>query len=524
MADISTLPRARAVVEPQITTTGLLDVVLARAAQYRTPKWVSDLDETRQQYEGDIDPLLLASARQRFPMTGHRMPRTPFAWVGMVAFKGSTVYDETPTREMLDAAGDAIEDPAATKDFRDLVAESQLDIVMPEFDRVRYLAKSAILYVHSDSVGAMVSGKPPRTVVDVLWPQDILVIPHPHAPSNLQACLRLLMRTGDAVGSGQKSWMDWRRDRVLDDRGMIVGFGPWLADLVVVTESIVDNRTHRDVSVTPLWTKEKPYPLRTLPFFACHKGRPSGRPFMSGGGNLKNLSNTINASLMSEAFTIDMTAAPILVHETDDPTAKSTPAGPGIKVTIRKGENLDSLTQTSDLAGMRASNAALLDNLALTERQRPGSFTGDAGVESGVALKIKNLPAEKARREDKNQLRPFEEEEFLPGLVEVHDHWRGKSIGDVAAGGFRVAYPDPPDFETKQERQDRLSGAVDAGWITKERAATEADYYPSEEEARQEIATIDAAKAARMATAFAVDASPPERTTQEPPSDDSDGA
>lgn len=492
-----------------ITSATELNKLLDEAAQRRPVSWVRDLEETRLQYEGHVQALLKQAVQERYRSTGSRMPLVPFEWVSLVAFKGSTIYD-TPTTRQLMRNGQAVdENQQAAIDFQQMIDEAQLESVMPEFDRVRYVAKSAVLYVYSDSVGAMVSGKPAKTRAAIVWPTDLFPIVNPAAPTNLQACTRLLWRTGQASESGDTSYMDWRRSTTLDTNGNIIAYGPWLADLVVITRKARSwGRVDESVRVTPVWS---PYPFTRLPFVVAHKRDPNASPFAIGGGAVKDVANSINTSIASELLTVDMTAAPVLVRKSARPTPATIVLGPGTMTTIDPSEAIESITQTSDLAGIRATNAAMLENLALTERQRPGSFTGNDGAESGVALKIKSLPAEKARREDKMRMRPFEEEELLPTMIEIHDRFRGTRI---AAAHDRVAvdYPDPPDFESREERQTRLAEAVDQGWINKARAAVEAGYYATIEEAQAEIGRIAKEKQALMSTALMGSDAPSERS------------
>lgn len=500
-------------VAQRITTVADLDALLSLIEPYRPAEWVRHLEETRSQYEGNVGPAVRAAAKRRYPLTSEKMPVADFNWVATVAFKGSTVYDTTPVRSLRDEAGDPLDDDdVAVKDFGEMLKEARLDAVMPEFDRVRYLAKSAVIYAYSDSIEALVSGKPAPSRASIVWPQDLYVLPNPAAPGNLQAAVRVLWRTGGAIGPGEVSFADWRRDVLVDEAGVIKAYGPWRVDMITrktTARTDLIGRTRLDEA---LITREAyaEYPLRRLPFFVCSKGEPSGAPFMISTGGVKDTSNTINVSLMSELQTIDMTAWPILVHTTDRPQPSVVGIGPGVKVNLSSGETLQSITQTADLAGIRASGDGLLEKLALTERQRPGSFTGDEGVESGIALKVKSIPAEKARREDKGQLRPYEEELLLPGMIEIHDHFRGTSIASAAAS-ILVLFPDPPDFETKAEKQTRLAEAVDLGWITKERAAVDAEYYATAVEAKPALDGIAEEKRVAATKVVALMSAPSEK-------------
>lgn len=497
-----------------------LRAVQAAAAPYRPEEWVRKLDELRLQYEGEVAMFAKREIMRRYPETGSRMPVVAFPWVETVAAAGSTIYDTPTRRELIGQDGKDLpaEDQAAI-DFANLLEEIGAGALMPEADRIRFLARGVVLHPRSDSIAGMARGIDPPTKLEVIWPQDLIVIPHPRAPTDLQACLRLLWKTGDAQGHGVASYVDWRRDYVVDENGNVGLLGTWKADFVVVkrnerTTVLGRHVVDESLVVTPIWD---PYPLKRLPFFVAHRGIPSGGPFMRHPSTIKDTANLINSSLSSEQHVVDYNAAPMTSFKSDRTIPSNVAIGPGVLFRLRPNEDLESITQTADLAGIRATNAAHLEALALTQRQRPGSFTGVGGAESGVALKVRSVPAEKARREDKEQMRPFEERELWPGVVEVHDYFRGTSIA-ARTKRYRVDYPDPPDFETKAERQTRLIEARDARLITSERAAVEAEYYEDDNQAEEAITAIEADHRAAMSTALTVDRS----TGEGGPDDDVD--
>lgn len=499
MSDAPARPTPVTIPNRRIYDVEALTARLALAQAYRPPGWETTQIDLRREYEGEGEAGLMAAAANRFPATSTRMPRTAFNWAETLAVKGASIYDLPPTRNIV-ADDDAVpeDDDPASRDFADLIKGARLSMVMPEADRRRYLCKSVVLGVRSDTLAGMVSGKPAPTVVDLFWSHDVYVIPHPQAPSSLQAALEVFVR--HAAPAGSECWLHWMHDVAFDGDGNTVTMGAWSAEMITVRRSRrgglvgVFEKEKRELEVSVVWA---PYPLPRLPYVVMTSGIAAGFPFVAGNGNLPSLFRMINTSLMSEAHTVDMTSAPILVHTTNQPQSSRVVIGPGVKVNLLKGETLESVTQTSDLAGMRASNAAHVENLALTTRQSPGAFTGSDGAESGIALKIKSLPASKQRNESKEQTRPFEEEELLPLLVEVHDHFRATSIGDTAKG-YRVAFVDPPDFETPAEKQTRFAEAVALGWIDDARAATECGFYASEKDAQVEIDAHAEARQARM--------------------------
>lgn len=497
MAD-TPAPIAVTVPDRRVHTLGDLDARI-RTAQAMAPLgWNNDLVDLRRQYEGHVEPQMLAAAAVRFRATSHQMPRTPFNWAETVAAKGSSIYDEPPTRSIVNGAGAIVDEGKEAADFAALIDETRLSVVMPEVDQRRFLARSMVLGVRSDTIAALASGKPAPTVVDIHWPNEVMVIPHPAAPTSLHASLELFVCTASLPGS--MSWLHWFHDVAYDLDGNTVAFGKWRAELITVrtkrTTTVLGSREERSIDVATMWD---PYPLPTLPYVVMNAGIPAGFPFLDANRNLVPIFNTINTGIMSEVHTVDMNAAPILTHTSKQPQPSKMSIGPGVKVNLLEGETLESVTQSADLAGIRATNRSLQETLATTLQQPSDAFTADGGGEpSGIALKIKNIPASKARRKSKEITRPFEETELLPLLVEVHDHFRGTSIARAAAGGYRCTYVDPPEFETSTEKQTRMAEAADKGWISEARAATESGYYKTTDDAETEIAELTNARLARI--------------------------
>src|SRR5262245_30405328 len=54
----------------------------------------------RHYYEGKIAAHLALSVRNRFPLTGPRMPVVDFNWARLFANNGAAVYDYPPTRHL----------------------------------------------------------------------------------------------------------------------------------------------------------------------------------------------------------------------------------------------------------------------------------------------------------------------------------------------------------------------------------------------------------------------------------------
>jgi hypothetical protein len=186
-----------------------------------------------------------------------------------------------------------------------------------------------------------------------------------------------------------------------------------------------------------------------------------------------------------------MCGAPILVRKTDNVATPSKVAlGPGVMATIPIADDIQSIQQNADLPGIQASRQALVGLVALTNRQPPDGYETErkGDTPSGIALKIKNAPYEKARREAKARAISVEKE-LMAVMVEVHDIWRGTSIADEGIA-YEMVPTDPPELEDPTERQRRLIEQRDAGLISDEELMVQLGQARTIEEARAKLKKI----------------------------------
>lgn len=492
----------------------------------------------RHYYEGRIEEHLQEFAKTRFPNTASRMPLTPFNWARVFAETGAAVYDYTPQRylaregqrlepkpALTDESPDDMnarvkknvaaskqsrpnpDDMQRAKDFATMIRESHLDVIMAEAERRLVLARTMFLRVHSDSTEAKATGKDPRTVVTPFWPSDVLVIPHPRCPTSLATAVAVLLRvsSADGVRGTSTSWECWTRAWKDDDNGELMSFGKWRAELV--TETVSQSNGKNVTSSTKVhvlkWgapgtdaTSEE-YPLPTLPIIAWHGGIADGCPFLDVDRNLVGLFDTINASLMSEQFAVDMNAATPMIRFSEETGMLTIALGPGVMPTLPRSDTVTAVPLSADFAGIRNAARGLQANLAITHRQRTEGYDVDASSTpvSGVALKIRNEPQAKARLEA--IARAIElEARLLALMVEVHDFFRATSIAGEGIE-FVMSPQDPPEYEDATERQKRAIDAESASLISRVEARVAAGWSRTHEEATAALAKIDAAKAER---------------------------
>lgn len=465
-------------------------------------------------YEGQVEPILREHVKARFPQSGDKIPLVPFNWAKLYAENGAAVYDRPPLRhlerdgERLEAeAGDEGtkdgqradgEDATRARDFATMLKEAQIDVVMAEAERRVLLAKTVFLRVRSDSLEAKATGLPPRTVVDIFWPSDVLVIPHPRCPTSIAAAVCVMFRVSgdDGVQATGTTWEVWRRPFDEDEDGEVTKFGPWSAELVCERVEGEGHAARKRVTVKPMkWAGSEVYPLPTLPAVAWHAGIPQGSPFLDCDRNLVGIFNSINEAIGSEKLAVEMNAATPLVRISDRAGPASLGMGPGLMPTIHTDEQIVPVQLNANFDGIRNSIRGLQANLAITNRQPVDGLDVEAGSapESGVARQIKNEPQSKARREAvaravEVETRPVTG--LLAIMVEVHDHFRATQI--AGEGIVYVMTPqDPPEYESGGEKLRNAIDALDAGLCTKAEARVRAGLSRSVEEAKAAIAQIE---------------------------------
>lgn len=484
-------------------------------------------------YEGRIAEHLQAYAQSRFPMTAKRMPSTPFNWARLYAETGAAVYDYPPTRHLerdgvkIEAKPPKKKDPESAEDaaiaskdstigadrkraedFATMCEEAGLDVVMAEAERRVVLGRTIFLSVFSDSIEAIAKGKPqePVTKVEPFWPSDVLVIPHPSCPTSLATAVSVMLRIAgeEGVRASSTTYRHWFRTYTDDDLGLPT-FTKWRCEIITErTEDMGRNGVKVTAEIKPVkWRGESggisdEYPLPTLPIVAWHNGLPQGCPYLDADRNLVPLFDLVNSGLMSEAFTVEMNAARPMVRKTESvATASSVALGPGLMGTIGVNDSIDTIDVGADFQGIRNANQAILGNLALTNRQSASDYDAQqtGAPSSGVALRIKNAPQDKARLEAIARAVKVERE-LLALMVEVHDHFRGTSIAEEGVT-YTMTPADPPDFEESAAKAQRLGDALDRDAISLAEYRVAMGHSRSIEDAEAAIEAIEKAKAGK---------------------------
>lgn len=447
------------------------------AERWLPPGFVVDVEAIRAQYEGRILPSLAAELRRRYPATYRDMSPLPFAWVRHVAEEDAAVYDVPPTREV-EMPDDGEVSPEVDAAFASLIDDAHLDIVMAEAERRVSVAGSVFLRVRADTFAVFGSDEVPPIVVDAYWPSDVRIIPHPLAPTNLAAAYGIAFR--QAAPAGCEAWEVWRRPLLGADDGVGVvdefqgvRFGPWSSSLFVDSPS-------GDRRVVVEHVLEDSWPL-ALPVVRWDSRIPEGYPVVPADPTLVAIADALNVALTNEQFLVDTCAHPMLV-EIGGSSEAVKQIGPGLVYPVGRDGDLRSVSQTTDFGGVREAINGLKANLGATRSGDSQTYTADPStVASGIAMKIRNQPLEKKRREAA-QRAVFVEKRLLAIMAELSDHYRGTSI--ISSGvRFSMTPGKQDEIEEPEAKQRRLEEAKDRGWISDAAAATAAGYYRTKDDA-----------------------------------------
>ena len=505
--------------------------IMAEALSWRPHGYDAAQINLRHHYEGNFLALLQIEIARRFPNTGHRMALAPYNWAKLYAQNGAAVFD-LPPRFFLKRAGIEIvpdakdtspEDKARADAFAVMIDEAQMQAQLAEAERRMKLARDCFIRVHSDSLEAMATGEPPKTIPTLFWPADVLVIPHPAAPTNLATAAAIIARVASDEGAASDSvrkYELWRRpfkESPLDSGGMVTEYGPWMCEHVTVqSRKTSDGKVEQTVDFKTIWEK---YPHRRAPWVVMRDGIPSGSPYTDGDRNLTTLFTSVNASIMSHWFAVDMGAASVLVRQTNEMPRKKVALGPGLMVDIPKDDVIQSITQSVDFAGIGDANQQALAMLAITSRQRVGSYdvSTSSVPKSGVALKIEEGPMAKARLESQALVQPAVSQ-LLAIMAEIHEAARGvKILGpDIKPGWEAAARPEHEDAGAPVERAVRLH---QEGLVSSEDALLISQVAKTDQRAREmaEKARVQAAAARPSAVLAAMDQEDPQATPPDAP-------
>ncbi len=445
----------------------MLEDLLGIARRWRPGDYEQQQNKRRAYYEGRATSYITKVLRTQFPKTFMQMSALPVNVTRHMAEQMAAVYSEPPERFVF--VGDAGEpDQARTDELNDVCAAAQLGSVMQEAERRTVLPKTGFLRVGVDT-GAMMLGQG-RLAVQHYWPQDTYIVPHPAAPANSLTALAFVVRI--AGPNGHEADVQWFEVWTRPCSGLELG------------PLSVEKVSTKGESTTAFGSEDTAYPLPRLPFVRLSDGEPEGSPYMVAPDDDLCVADAVHQTWTDQLYQTKMQTHSERVYKGTQQKADFI-GGPGQVWQVGEEEDI-SILSYPDNRGKLDTLDALTKLYATLNRISPDSFQTDGNptVNSGIDRVIANIPQTEARRERVAYYKSAEENELLPVMAEVADHWLGTHIGHPQAR-FEVKHSEPSDYEDPEAAQRRIIEAKDAGLITEARAAVDLGYYKDIAEATE---------------------------------------
>lgn len=163
---------------------------------------------------------------------------------------------------------------------------------------------------------------------------------------------------------------------------------------------------------------------------------------------------------------------------------------------IEVGEDgtLNLLAPAANLEGMLTGIQTVLDWLSIVFGMAPGSMRmTPSQTASGVAIIAERAETEKIRKKRLPTFQAFEKE-FCRNSIDVQNAFSGAE--DVAQADITVAFQDPPAQVAEAEKREGLQFELDNGLTTRLKALMELHPNMTEEQAKAQLAEVDAEKKA----------------------------
>ena len=443
----------------------MLQDLLEISAQWKPQGYDKNIEQRRRFLNGNQTQDLVNKLKKEFPRTWGKMSPTTVNYTKLYADQSANSYKTPPARQVLSESGEVLDDGRA-EDFSEMIRRSNIDRIMLDAERICMVAKTVFLRVGINQA-SMYNGRP---FVEVMpfWPSDVYVIPSPLDPSDISLSCALMARiTGPEGVNGGGQWFEvWTRP------GEPGNYGPWSVDHISLATG--DSRK-------PFGSDDAEYMLDRLPWVSFNDGHTQGTPYLDVNRDLTELQQNINSAYTDVMFTVKMQAHAEIVYSGDSGREADFIGGPGQVLTIGANESMSTLNYGVDDTQLNTIHD-LVKQSALTNRISPDSFTADqSNVQSGISRVIANIPQAEARQERSAIYKEMEQRHLMPIMSQVSDEWAGTSIGDAVE--YLVTFPEPIIYEDLTDKQNRAVMAAENGMISPARAAVEAGWYESIDEA-----------------------------------------
>ena len=446
----------------------VLDDMIEEAQAWKPSGYDADQRRRRDYYEGKHSLYLRNALRKRYPGTWSDMSQISLNLTKMIADIDSSVYDQEPSRSLERNGEDVPSDSPQGQAFESIYENAAINVTLAEAERRLMVSNTMFLRVAWDQMRS-------HPKIEMFYPSDVHVIPHPNAPTDLSASIAILSRivSENGVNDKVKKYEVWHRE--FEDSNGQTNYGPWRVEHWDTdgksTEIFPDN----------LW------PLEQLPWVIWRNGVSDGTIYRDVDRDLLDTIDAIAVGMTNIQFTIDMQAHSQLAYEGD--SREDLAGGPGKILTFAPGENLSVLNYDPKLVEMERSSQNLIKSLAATRRQSPDAYSIEREApQSGVARKIQNLPYTKALRERSHFARDMEQDLFRVLIAFSDSYGTGTKIGSENLT-LKWSTAKDPEFEDQNSKTARIAQALDMGLISKERAAVDLGYYSTESEAAEAFAS-----------------------------------
>lgn len=473
----------------------IVEAVLTEGKRWKPVGYDENQKRRRDHYQGRGAYWIRQQLKALFPKTWANIPVASYNWAKMHADISAAVYDDPPQRILLDELGEPLaDDDARVSAFARLLADSQIATQMPEAERRLHWTQTVVLSVRwrkvLDEASRQLKG---RVCLDLHWPHDVWVVPHPSSPTDVRMALAVMVKISGPSGvapAESEEWFElWTRESEEDELGNVVAFGPWRV-------SLVSRGGTSPISVGA----EVVYQGSRLPFLFLRLTTPEGSPWVDAGEDDVQLVEMLNVDLSDEAYISHLQGHTDKVYKGTRYEAAQMVGGPDRVLKIDVGEELVTLDYNPKLAELRAANQQRLKMWAMVKRHSQDAYTIDASApQSGVSRQIANEPQAKMRQEQITKLKAFEEHELLPTILDVYNAFSDEPVIDGVS--FKFVAATPTTYEEKEATQRRALEAKDAGLITEARAAVECGWHETIEDAVAAGLSNDARPMSTMAPA-----------------------
>lgn len=234
----------------------------------------------------------------------------------------------------------------------------------------------------------------------------------------------------------------------------------------------------------------KPY-FGRLPIAVMYTDDPDESIYLDDDSDLVENANNYMLGL-TDSFHIARSQAHNPLYTTGAEEVKAN-GGPGGITELPQGATMGAVQLDAQIDQVRALMNDYAAVVALSRNQPQRSYTTNPEpLNSALALRADNEIAEQKRPTRVALMAMFDRDlmRILDEVDRLMPPQKGTRVpGKPLPDDIVSVFPRAPTVEDPQQKQVRLEHAQGQGWISKERAATEAGYYPSEELAAANMPT-----------------------------------